>query len=392
MAKRRGHGEGTTYQREDGLWVGSLTLGYEGGKRRRKYLYGKTQREVLLKLSPVRHAQQQGVSLLTDERQTLGQYLERWLEDSAKPTIRAKTYASYAQLVRLYLLPELGCVQLTRLTPRDVQAFLNRRLEAGLSARTVQYTHAVLRRALNQALKWGLVQRNVAALVDAPRVRRPEAKYLAPEQALTFIDSVRGDRLEAAYVVAILLGLRPGETLGLRWTAIDLEAVTLSVQVGLQRVEGKLELVETKTLRSRRTVPLPALVSAALHAHRVRQLEERLAAGDLWQDTGLVFTNVQGKPLAEEWVSKCFHKALTRAGLPSVRLYDLRHTCASLLLVLGVPMRVVMEILGHSQISMTANTYTHVIPQLERDAADRLDAFFATTTTAAAGKVSTAHA
>src|SRR5260221_2240502 len=313
MAKRRGHGEGTVYQREDGLWVGSMTLGYEGGKRKRKYLYGKTQREVLLKLSPVRHAQQQGVSLLTDERQTLGQYLERWLEDSAKPTIRAKTYASYAQLVRLYLLPELRCVHLTRLTPRDVQAFLNRRLEAGLSARTVQYTHAVLRRALNQALKWGLVQRNVAALVDAPRVHRPEAKFLPPEQALAFLESVRGDRLEAVYVVAMPLGLRPGETLGLHWADVDLDAGTLSVRVGLQRIEGRLQLVEPKTARSRRHVPLPTLVLTALRAHRTRQLEERLQAGELWEESGFVFTNILAKPLAEEWVSKCFPKVVTRA-------------------------------------------------------------------------------
>jgi integrase len=174
----------------------------------------------------------------------------------------------------------------------------------------------------------------------------------------------------------MLLGLRPGEALGLHWRDVDLEAAQLAVRVALHRVEGQLQVDELKTDRSRRVIPLPDIAVAAIRAHRARQLEERLVAGELWQERGLVFTNATGRPMAEEVVARAFKRALARAGLPDMRFYDLRHTCASLLLAQSVQMRVVMEILGHSQIAMTMNTYSHVTAQLERDAAKSLDALF----------------
>jgi integrase len=371
MAKR-GHHEGSIYQRQDGRWTASLTLGYENGKRKRKSYYGKTQREVREQLTAARHAQQQGMPLATD-RQTVGRFLDRWLNESAKPTLRPRTYTSYAQLIRLHLAPELGRISLAKLSPQEVQELLNRKLAAGLSPRTVQYLHAVLRRALNQAVKWGLVPRNVATLVDPPRVQRADVRPFTPEEARAFLGAVQGDRLEALYTVALAIGLRQGEALGLRWQDVDLEAGALSVRTALQRVDGRLQLVEPKSATSRRTIALPQIASITLRAHRSNQLQERLFAGESWQESGLVFTTRLGKPLIARNVFRAFQRVLARAGIPHQRFHDLRHTCATLLLAQGIHPRVVMEILGHSQISLTMNTYSHVVPTLQKEAAIRMD-------------------
>ncbi len=370
---RRGNNEGSIYRRKDGRWASTINLGWQDGKLRRKTFYGVTRQMVQEKLTDALHTFHQGLPITT-ERQTVGNFIERWLEDSVKPSLRPKTYASYSQVARLYLLPYIGRISLQKLTPQQLQAFLNNRVADGLSPRTVQYTHAVLRRALGQAMKWGLVPRNVALLVDLPRMSAREVEPLSPEQVKVFLKEIRGDRLETLYLVAMGVGLRKGELLGLRWEDVDLDADTLNVRVALQRIDGALRLVDLKTRRSRRTVALPQLVVKALKSHRVRQIEERLAAGDAWQEFGFVFTTTIGTPLEPRNVTRHFHQALEKSGLPRQRFYDLRHTCASLLLAQGIQPRVLMEILGHSQISLTMNTYAHVMPQLEREAAEKMDA------------------
>jgi integrase len=260
-----------------------------------------------------------------------------------------------------------------RLTPQHVEAFLSGKLESGLSPRTVEYLRAVLRQALNRAIKWGYLTRNVAALADGPRVERPEIRPFTPDQARLFLASVRGDRVEALYSVALALGLRQGEALGLLWEDVDLEAGTLAVRHALQRVDGRLQLVEPKTFRSRRNLFMPRVVVEALNAHRKRQLLDRLVAGSRWTEAGLVFTSSIGTPLDGRNVTQRFQAQVERAGLPRQRFHDLRHGCASLLLAQGVSPRVVMETLGHSQIGLTLGTYSHVIPALQRDAADQME-------------------
>jgi integrase len=231
----------------------------------------------------------------------------------------------------------------------------------------------ILRAALNKAVKWGFVARNVATLVDTPGSEQQEMRFLAPEEARQFLEAIRGDRLEALYTVALAIGLRPGEALGLRWQDVNLEAGILTVQVALQRVDGVAQLVELKTRRSRRSLALPPFAVAALAAHRARQEEDRRLAGDTWEEYDLVFTTRRGRPLGPRNVIRSYRRMLRRAGISHRRLYDLRHTCASLLLVQGVHPRVVMDILGHSQISLTMNTYSHVIPELQQEAATRID-------------------
>jgi integrase len=371
--KRRGPGDGTIRKRTDGRWEARLRLGYENGKMQWKYIYGKTWREVSDQLKAAQHAQQQGLPVVV-ERQTVAQYLARWLEDSARRKVRPKTYDSYAQIVRLYIEPDLGPIQLSKLTWQQIDALLNKMIKAGLSPRTVRYCLAVLRMSLEKARKRSLVGQNVALLVDPPRAVRHEIRSLSPEEARVFLNTVRGDRLEALYSVAIALGLRQGEALGLRWEDVDMDKCTLRVRYALQRIDGKPQLVEPKTQKSRRTIFMPQVTVNALRAHRVRQLEERLVAGTRWKEQGLVFTSTIGTPLDPRNAFRLFQEALQRAGLPHIRFHDLRHTCASLLLAQGVHPRVVMETLGHSQISLTMDTYSHVIPALQRDAADRMDA------------------
>lgn len=365
---RRANGEGSIYQRRDGRWCGVVSTP-DGG---RKTFYGRTRNEVARRLSAALRDLEQGV-VPVPERLTTGAFLEHWLRESARPAVRPSTFASYAGIVRLHLLPGLGSIPLTRLGPLHVQVVMNQKLEGGLSPRRVQYIRAVLRRALGQALKWGLVSRNVATLVDPPRSERPEVHPFDPDEARRFLAAVRGDRLEALYAAALALGLRQGEALGLRWDDVDLARRTLSIRMALQRIEGRLQLVEPKTKLSRRAVHLPSAPVRALEEHRARQLEERLRAGERWEENGLVFTTPVGRPLDASSVTHRFQRIVAAAGLRRQRFHDLRHACASLLLAQGVSPRVVMEVLGHSQISLTLNTYSHVIPALQREAADRMD-------------------
>jgi integrase len=277
-------------------------------------------------------------------------------------------------IVRKHLVPALGDYRLSKLTPDAVQAYMNRKLEDGLSPRTVEYQHSVLRRALGQAHRWDIVGRNVATLVSPPRVKRPELRPLTPAQARTLLDRVKGDRLEGLINVALALGLRQSEALGLNWSDVDLDGGWLSVRRTLQRYGGEYHLDETKTDRSTRTISVPAPLVDVLAVHRKRQLQERLIAGPAWSDDAwdLVFTTPDGRPMRGSSVTRRFQVILAEAGLPRHTFHGLRHACASFLLAYQVPMRVVMEILGHSQIQVTANVYSHVLPELQRDATDRI--------------------
>jgi integrase len=258
--KRRGQNEGTVYWLEKRQqWCASVSLGYEGGKRKRKYLYGQTAEEVQRRKNALLHTLDQGMPLAND-RITVGHYLERWLEDVVKPNLHANTYASYAERIRTHIAPDLGRIPLAKPSAQDVQRFLNRKAQGGrLKPVSVSYLHRILRSALTQAVKWGLVTRNVATLVDAPRAQRVERAILDLDQARAFLAAVTGDRLEALYTVAFAIGLRRGEALGLQWSDVDLNLGTVTVRHELLRIAGKYQLMEyTKSRSSRRVITLPA--------------------------------------------------------------------------------------------------------------------------------------
>lgn len=371
-ARKRGQGEGSIYKRKDGRWAGVINLGYQDGKLKRKTFYGETREEVRGKLVAALSDQQKGLPVIT-ERQTVAEFLEKWLADVSRPSVRPKTYRFYCDHIRLHIKPALGKKQIEKLTPANVQHFVNDKLQSGLSPQTIRHIIATLRAALSIAVRWQLVYRNVAALVTLPRIQKQEMKIFTPEQAKAFLESVKGHRLEALFIMALTLGLRRGELLGLHWSDVDFDAATLRVNYGLQRFDGKLHLVEPKTEKSRRVLPLPALLIDALRVHRTRQLEERLALGSNWQESGFVFASTIGRPLEPRNLNRTFDALLKNAKLPKIRFHDMRHSCATMLLSQGVPQRTLMEILGHSQISLTMNTYSHVLPEMTRAAIGLMD-------------------
>jgi len=325
---------------------------------------------VTAKLREAERAIEAGTPVRSD-RLTIDAYLDQWLAEVA-PTLRPRTLDSYRDQLRLHVRPSLGHVPVARLTAAQVQSLVNDQLEAGHSARSVEYTHAVLRTALAKAERWGIVARNVARLADAPKVRRPEVRPLTPTEAGRLLASVQGqDR--TLYLLALGLGLRQGELLALRWQDVDLDAGSVRVTHTLQRLHGAAPvLAEPKTLKSRRSLSLPAPVLTALREHRKRQLAERLVAGEAWQDGEFVFCSAIGTPLESHAVTHRLVRQLAAAGLPRVTFHSLRHAAASYLLSAGVPLRVVQEVLGHSQLSTTADIYAHVAPELQRDAAERM--------------------
>lgn len=373
MSARRGHGEGSIYQRaSDGRWVGVLDLGWHDGKRKRRTVYGATRAEVVKELTALRRAQEKGLDLLARPR-TLSEWLDEWLTeiktgDGTRPT----TLARYRGVVEKQLKPGLGKLRLDKLAPRDVQRFLAS-LGDDLSAATVTKVHGVLRVALSDAERLDLVTRNVAKSVRPPSIREPERRSLDVEEARRFLDVASGDRLECVFVLGLTLGLRRGEVLGLRWRDVDMAARTLQVVQALQRAEGQLMLVAPKTKRSRRLLPLPETAVVALERHRVRQVAERLKAGAIWTDSGLVFTSTVGTPMEPRNVNRRFDELRARAGLPWLRLHDLRHGCATFLLAQGVEPRTVMEVLGHSTYRLTMDLYGHALPDRMRAAAEVMD-------------------
>jgi integrase len=269
-----------------------------------------------------------------------------------------------------------GGMRLTRLPPEQLERLYARMLDAGSSARTVRHVHAVLHNALERATKRGRVARNVAQLVDPPAVPRSEKRVLNEDEAQRFLAAIRGDRFEALYLLAISTGMREGELLGLRWQDLDLERGAIQVRQTVAFVKGGGYVFgEPKTAKSRRNVILTAVATAELRRHRMRQAESRLAVGAAWQDLDLVFTNEVGGPVdGSNVLQRHFYPLLARAGLPRIRFHDLRHTCATLLLGRGVHPKVVSEMLGHSTVAITMDTYSHVLPTMQREAAAALDA------------------
>jgi integrase len=378
---RRGNGEGTVGRvpRKDGRYAAHFTL--PTGKRRT--VYGQSREEARQKMKAALKKIEEGLDVGAPS-QTLAAFLDAWLADAAQ-RVRPKTLRTYQDLLRLHVIPELGTTRLDRLTAQQVAALLRAKHAAGLSPKTIAHVRATLRAALNQAVRWRLIGHNPAAAVDPPRVPRREVAVLTPEEARLVLDTAakpyvpgkgqpeRHDRHEALWVVALSLGLRQAEVLALRWIDVDLEAETLRVAHALSRIDGTLTLTEPKTARSRRTLPLPRRVRAALLAHRDRQAFARAAAGERWQEHGFVFASALGTPLQPRNVLRDWYKLLKRAGLARRPFHATRHTAASLLIADGVPLRVVMELLGHSQISTTANTYGHVFDAALREAAAAMD-------------------
>lgn len=370
MSRKRGNGEGSiTKRKDDGRWMARYTVHIAAG-RKRKTIYGKTRAEVAEKLAKAVMNRAEGL-VFDGGSLRLFEYLERWLADSVRDTVRATTYENYSYLVRTYIVPSLGRVKLKALTPAHVQRFYREKLDSGLAPRTVQYLHTLLRKALKQAVKWGMVPRNVTDAVDAPRPAKKETKYFSFDQAKAFLKVASEDRFWALYVLALSTGLRRGELLGLRWEDLDLEREVLRVRRSL--TPDAKSYNQPKSVKGRRSVRLTLGAVEAMKLHKINQDREKTCLGSLWQEQGLVFPSSKGTPFnPSNLLNRSFKPLLRRAGLPMIRFHDLRHTFATLMFSNGEHPKIVQEILGHAQITLTLDTYSHVLPSMQEGAVGRL--------------------
>jgi integrase len=375
MAKRRGNNEGSIYRRKDGYWVGQYGIQTPKGIKTR-YIYGKRREDVREKLAKA-IANRDGGLVYDAGNMTVGEYLDRWLNDSMRNTVRRRTWERYEQFVRVHLTPGLGKIKVAKLTPAHVRGLYRDRLDSGLAPRTVLHIHRAFSKALKQAVADGLIPRNPAAPVKSPQPRQEEIRPLNREQVRALFEAASGDRLEALYVLAVTAGLRRGELQGLKWDDLDLEAGMLQVRRTLSEPKGGY-IFEAPNSGKGRSVRLTRKATAALREHRKRQLEERMQKAGLWQEQGLVFPSGVGTPLWGGNLNRTFKSTLRRAGLPkSTRFHNLRHTCATLLLKQGVNPKFVQELLGHADISLTLNVYGHVLPDMGDAAAGAMDAALA---------------
>jgi integrase len=360
------------YKRKDGRYEGRYTVHTPDGPVRKR-VYGRKYKEVQRKLAEAMGDAARGI-VFDDENMTVSEYMERWLEDSAKGDLGHRAYHNYRLQIRRHISPAVGGLKLSRLTAAHVQSLYAAKLRDGLKPSSVRYIHAVLHRALEQAVRFNLIPFNSAARVDPPKVRQEEITPLDAKQARALLDAAKGDRFEALCVVSLTVGLRMGEALGLRWSDLDLNERTLRVNRQLQRMRdgGGLVFSEPKNA-SRRTVDLPQRAQHALRGHRKAQSEERLRATS-YEDSELVFTTTTGTPVdAQNVINRHFKPLLKRAGLPDIRWNDLRHTYATLLLARSVHPTYVQKSLGHASVQLTLDRYSHWMPSMGRNTADGMD-------------------
>lgn len=306
-------------------------------------------------------------------KQTVAMYMADWLTSVAQPRLGPRSFDDYTNLTRRYIVPALGDRRLSQVTPADIQRFYAGMSARSLSPRVVRYTHSVLRSALKQAVRWNVISRNPCDLVTLPKQSRREMHALSREQAQAFLTIASKDAWYPLWALLLTTGLRPGEAMGLKWS--DVEGNRLAVQrTLLYGYRGRWRLLEPKTAKARRTVIMPEMAVRALREHKRRQNEERLAAGTYYTDHGLIFTGPLGNPMDVHNLGvRNFKRILKEAGLPNIRMYDLRHTAATLLLSAGTHPKVASEMLGHSTVVLTMDTYSHVLPTMQAQAAETME-------------------
>ena len=363
--KKRGNGEGSIFKRKDGRWCARYTVRTVDGFKRRD-IYGETRMEVAERLREALDESHRGS---IHSFFNLGDFLRSWLANSVNGSVSPRTFERYEQVVRLHIGPALGRIKLVDLSPLQVQELYRAKLEGGLSPRSVHYVHVTLHKALDQAVSWGFVSRNVTELVKAPRLKKGEVQPLCVEQVQKLLGSLATDRDRALFTLAVTTGLRRGEMLALRWEDVDLEAQVLRIKRSLSETragtsERGLSFESPKTNKGKRSVALtPYAVSLVAKYRKSRDSGERAKPGDL------IFPNPQGAPIRPRSLTQHFKRISKRAGLPaSTRLHDLRHTAATLLLSKSIHPKIVQEVLGHSTISITLDTYSHVLPNMQKGA------------------------
>ncbi|MDE3094202.1 MAG: site-specific integrase [Acidobacteriota bacterium] len=362
MASRRANHEGSIYQRSsDGRWIGAIRMGRgPDGRHLRKYVTASTRSKVAIKLKALQRQVDDGL-LPKDGHITLSTLFERWTEDVMRHHVEASTLRNYRSIARIHLLPVLGHREIVALNVDDVDRLLSLKRDSGLAPSTVRRIRIVLAQCLNQAIRWGLLVRNVAALSRPPKSLRTEGRTLSPDQARRFLSTLKGRRSEALFTLLLCTGLRRGEALGLMWTDFDRQAGVIRVARQLKREGRALLTTDTKTFRSRRAINLPHTMIATLLEHEENQVRERHRRGERWIDTGFIFTTSKGTPIDPRNFYREFRSICDEAGLGHWHPHELRHSAASLMLAQGVKLHVVSQVLGHSSIRMTSDVYGHLL-------------------------------
>ncbi|MBM3119191.1 MAG: site-specific integrase [Chloroflexi bacterium] len=367
---------GSIIKRYKGSYTIVLNLGIDPqtGKRRQQWISIKgTKKDAEKKLAELLHQLDTG-TFIKPGKATLREFLERWLTDYAKPNLSPRGYERYESIVRVHLIPNLGRILLTQLRPEHLQKHYSTKLNGGLSARTVRYHHVVLHKALQTAVKWGMVGHNVADGVDVPRARHTEMQTWDEDDVRRFLEAAKNSPYYALFYISLFSGARRSEVLGLRWQDVDFMLGQIYINRSLHHLKnGSYVFTQPKSAKSRRTIALPPSAILVLKEHRGKQELEQAMLGVLLTGDDLVFSTPEGKPLRPNTVSRAWTMLASRAGVRSIRLHDARHTHASLLMKQGVHPKVVMERLGHSTIATTLDIYSHVAPGLQEAAAKRFD-------------------
>ncbi len=373
VERRRGRGDGSFKERSQDVWEYRFTL----PNGRRRSVYGRTKKECRDKRNVVEERFKLGLTAL-GRSQTIEQYLCDWLEVLRRGgDTRPQTWQAHESCIRIRVVPLIGDIRLSELTPQHLESLYGRLLASGLAPASVVRTHAVLHRALRRAFDLGLIPRNPCDIARPPQVRRKELRTLSSLEVKSLLDRTENSTIRTLYAVGATAGLRRGELLALKWTDIDFDRGRLTVQRTALRVHGGgIHYGEPKTDAGRRTVRLGAMVVGELRRHKTEQLSMRLKAGPAWEDHGLVFTNIFGRPLDAGFVTRTFKRDLALAGLPAIRLHDLRHTFATLSLEQGTPVKSLQSALGHSTISTTLDIYGHVTPAMQDAVAETMDRLF----------------
>ncbi len=402
--RRNANGEGGIYHRADGRWEGKFFAETPDGRRKRVSVYGDSERDVLDELNKLRDQRRRGIPVATTTL-SVAEYMSYWLDHIAEPSIRRTTYATYEGDVRLHIIPGIGKRKLKSLQPAHIRTWLTelrskcqccaqgkdasrkqprccaranpRCCQAVLSPSSIRHILRVLRAALQDAVDEELLSRNVARLVQLRVTDDRKVRSFTHQEAVRFLQTAQHHRLYALWAVALAMGLRRGEALGLAWADVDLDAGRLKIRQALHRVDGQLRLDSVKTDTSVSVLPIPAPLVGILRSHRKRQLEERVAAGSRWRETELVFTTALGGFVDPRNANRTFHELCAAADVPQLRVHDLRHSCATLLFTMGVQPATVQRILRHSSITVTTGTYVEVIEAVQRDALDSMASLFA---------------
>lgn len=381
MGKRRGNNEGSITKRKDGRWMGRVTIGRNpDGSLKRIAFYGKTRAEVQNKITKALHDSMTG-TFTEPNKITLGQWLLNWLEVYQKPPrVTPSTYAMRGILIKNHILPNLGNIQLQKLRPSAIQTLYTEKLEKeNLSTQTVRHIHNILFGALKQAQKDGLIPRNIAQDTQPPKVvKTRKMRVLTKEEVNRFLQTCKGHRLYAAFLLELSTGLRRGELLGLTWSVIDLEDGILQVRQQLNRVKegegpSKLAFRPLKSKTSYRTIRIPELVLKELKEHKRRQDADRERLGVVYEDNNLVFCTEDGKPLDPRRFTRTYEMLLNKAEVPYTAFHNLRHTFVVMLLEAGQDIKTIQELVGHADISTTLNEYAEVLESMRAKASTRIN-------------------